>query len=67
MKRISYKGGYGVHRRVRVSIHLKEELAFTTNKRLWVISNLKVIPLLNVTRPAKNNHVSANYTELYFC
>ena len=28
---------------IRISIHLKEKLACAVDKRLWVISNLKIV------------------------
>ena len=51
MKRFSYKGGRGVCVGIHILRRLKEELAWTTYKRLRVISNIMlfktVIPLGN--------------------
>ena len=50
MERFSYKGGCGVHGHT-ISRHLKEELAWATDKWLWIISNIMlfetVVPLRN--------------------
>ena len=39
IERFSYKGGCGVHGRTRIKV-IKEELAWATDKRLQVISNV---------------------------
>ncbi len=47
MEHFSYKGGCGIH----VLMHLEEKLAWATDKKLWVISNIMlfktVMPLGN--------------------
>ena len=39
MECLSYKGGYDVYVNIRISSHLKEELAWAINKQLWLIIN----------------------------
>ena len=52
MEHFSHKGGCGVHGGAHISKHLKEKLAWATDKWLWTISNN------DVTGPAKINCVS---------
>ena len=53
MERLSYKDGCGVREYTRIG-HLKEELGWATDKRLWLIINKMLYKTSYTTKNLKN-------------
>ena len=47
MEHLSYKGGCGIHKRMRIET-FKEELGWAIDKRLWLIMLLKTVIVLRI-------------------
>ena len=55
MEHFSYKGGCGIHRHMHISKRLKQELAWDTDERFWISSNIMLLETVRYTTKILQN------------